>query len=114
MLAQEQPWSEGQLIAGVFNVDPAQAHQSSAKLTELDFEVACFGHGRPLGLDASLAFRRAAERLGGRLQPAATARSPRLPNTWGMVPTMAHDANGKGCMGSPGRVHELSPSFAAW
>jgi hypothetical protein len=32
-------------------------------MAALDFDVACFGHGRPLDKDASLAFRRAAERL---------------------------------------------------
>ena len=35
----------------------------ACKLAELDFEVACFGHGASLDRDASLAFRRAAEKL---------------------------------------------------
>lgn len=49
---------------GMFNEDQAQARESFRKLAELEFEVACFGHGKPLDKDASLAFRRAAERLG--------------------------------------------------
>ena len=48
---------------GMFNEDRPQARQSFRKLAELDFDVACFGHGRPLDREASLAFRRAAERL---------------------------------------------------
>ena len=54
---------DDELLVGVFNVDPAQARQSFRRLAELDFEVACFGHGRPLDREASLAFRRAAARL---------------------------------------------------
>jgi len=49
---------------GLFNEDRAQARASFRKLAELDFEVACFGHGPPLGREASRALRRAAERLG--------------------------------------------------
>jgi glyoxylase-like metal-dependent hydrolase (beta-lactamase superfamily II) len=48
---------------GLFNEDFAQARESFRKLAQLDFEVACFGHGRPLDKEASLAFRRAAEKL---------------------------------------------------
>ena len=48
---------------GMFNEDQAQARESFRKLADLDFEVACFGHGRPLDREASLAFRRAAEKL---------------------------------------------------
>ncbi|MDP3766733.1 MAG: MBL fold metallo-hydrolase, partial [Dehalococcoidia bacterium] len=55
---------DGKPIVGVFNADPEQARASFRKLADLDFEVACFGHGAPLDRDASLAFRRAAERLG--------------------------------------------------
>ncbi|MCH7488967.1 MAG: MBL fold metallo-hydrolase [Chloroflexi bacterium] len=55
---------DDRVIAGVFNVDPAQTRESFCKLAELDFDVACFGHGKPLDKDASRAFRRAAERLG--------------------------------------------------
>ena len=53
-----------QVIAGVFNVDPAQTRESFHKLAELDFDVACFGHGKPLDRAATLEFRRATERLG--------------------------------------------------
>jgi glyoxylase-like metal-dependent hydrolase (beta-lactamase superfamily II) len=49
---------------GMFNEDRVAAAASFRKLAELDFDVACFGHGRPLDRDASLAFRRAAEKLG--------------------------------------------------
>ncbi len=55
---------KGRLIVGVFNVDTEQARQSFRKLAELDFEVACFGHGAPLDKEASYAFRRLAEKLG--------------------------------------------------
>jgi glyoxylase-like metal-dependent hydrolase (beta-lactamase superfamily II) len=48
---------------GLFNEDHEQARASFRRLAELDFEVACFGHGKPLDREASLAFRRAAERL---------------------------------------------------
>jgi glyoxylase-like metal-dependent hydrolase (beta-lactamase superfamily II) len=49
---------------GLYNEDRAAARASFRKLAELDFDVAFFGHGKPLDKDASLAFRRAAERLG--------------------------------------------------
>lgn len=49
---------------GLFTEDHAQARESFRKLAALDFEVACFGHGRPLEKEAAAAFRRAAERLG--------------------------------------------------
>ena len=49
---------------GLFNEDQAQARASFRKLAELDFDAAFFGHGKPLDKGASLAFRRAAERLG--------------------------------------------------
>ena len=55
---------EGRLIVGMFNVDTEQARQSFRRLAELDFEVACFGHGAPLDKEASFAFRRLAEKLG--------------------------------------------------
>lgn len=48
---------------GIFNEDRAEARASFRKLAELDFDVACFGHGAPLDKEASLAFRRAAEKL---------------------------------------------------
>ena len=49
---------------GMFNEDRAAAAASFRKLAELDFDVACFGHGPPLDKDASLAFRRALDKLG--------------------------------------------------
>ncbi len=55
---------DGKPIVGVFNLDNEQARASFRNLAELDFEVACFGHGAPLDKEASLAFRRLAERLG--------------------------------------------------
>jgi glyoxylase-like metal-dependent hydrolase (beta-lactamase superfamily II) len=55
---------EGNPIVGVFNLDREQTRASFRKLAELDFEVACFGHGAPLDKEASLAFRRLAERIG--------------------------------------------------
>ena len=54
---------DGKPIVGVFNLDGEQAKASFRKVAELDFEVACFGHGAPLDKEASLAFRRLAERL---------------------------------------------------
>lgn len=55
---------DGKPIVGVFNLDSEQARASFRNLADLDFEVACFGHGAPLDKEASLAFRRLAERLG--------------------------------------------------
>ena len=50
-------------LFGLFNEDTEQSRASFRKLAELDFEVACFGHGRPLDKEASLAFRRAVDKL---------------------------------------------------
>ena len=49
---------------GLFNEDQTQARASFRKLAGLEFDAAFFGHGKPLGRDASRAFRKAAERLG--------------------------------------------------
>ncbi len=54
---------EEQLILGMFNLDRPQAIESFRKLAELDFDIACIGHGKPLDKDASLAFRRVAAEL---------------------------------------------------
>jgi glyoxylase-like metal-dependent hydrolase (beta-lactamase superfamily II) len=54
---------DGRLIVGVFNVDPAQARRSFARLAGLEFDAAFFGHGAPLDRDASQAFRRVADRI---------------------------------------------------
>ncbi|MEA2248714.1 MAG: hypothetical protein QOH46_3243 [Solirubrobacteraceae bacterium] len=40
--------------------EPAPARQSFRRLAELDFEAACFGHGRPIRHGAAAAFRDAA------------------------------------------------------
>ena len=50
-------------VLGYFNIDPTQARRSFARLADLNFEIACFGHGPPLLRAASFAFRREAERL---------------------------------------------------
>ena len=51
------------LILGMFNLDRPRAIESFRKLAALDFEIACVGHGKPLDKDASLEFRRVAEKL---------------------------------------------------
>jgi glyoxylase-like metal-dependent hydrolase (beta-lactamase superfamily II) len=48
---------------GMYTVDPAQAKESIRKLAALEFDVACFGHGRVLKGEANLRFRRLAEKL---------------------------------------------------
>ena len=48
---------------GWFTEDTAQAKESIRKLAALDFEVAFFGHGRPISKEAALRFRRFAEKL---------------------------------------------------
>jgi glyoxylase-like metal-dependent hydrolase (beta-lactamase superfamily II) len=55
---------DGNVIVGVFNVDTVLARQSFRRLASLDIEAVCFGHGAPMDRDASVAFRRVAERLG--------------------------------------------------
>lgn len=47
----------------LLTVDRDQTKQSIRKLAALEFEVACFGHGRPLKGEANLRFRRLAEKL---------------------------------------------------
>ncbi len=54
---------EGQLLVGVFNVDPNKTRASFRRLAELEFDAVFFGHGAPMEKDASLAFRRLAEKL---------------------------------------------------
>lgn len=56
--------SNGLPVVGVFNVDSEQAKESFRRLAEIDFDIACFGHGNPLTRDGSATFRRLAERLG--------------------------------------------------
>ena len=48
---------------GMSTLDMAQAKDSIRKLAALEFEVACFGHGRVLKGEANLRFRRLAEKL---------------------------------------------------
>lgn len=55
---------DGQLLVGVFNVNPAQTRASFRRLAELEFDAVFFGHGAPMDEDAALAFRRLAEKLG--------------------------------------------------
>ena len=54
---------EEKLILGMFNLDRPLAIKSFRKLADLDFDIACIGHGKPLDKDASLEFRRVAEKL---------------------------------------------------
>lgn len=54
---------EGQVILGVFNVDPAQAAESLRAMSELDIEIACFGHGEPATKNAAAELRDAVARL---------------------------------------------------
>ncbi|WP_134715612.1 MBL fold metallo-hydrolase [Saccharomonospora xinjiangensis] len=39
---------EGTMILGVFNLDLARLAESARSLSEMDVEVACFGHGDPV------------------------------------------------------------------
>ena len=52
---------EGKMIPGVFNVDGAELLRSIRMLAELDFEIACFGHGEPVVGGASREIRALAE-----------------------------------------------------
>jgi len=54
---------EGNLILGMFNLDREEAIRSFRKLAELDFELACLGHGAPEDKNACLEFRRVADKL---------------------------------------------------
>jgi glyoxylase-like metal-dependent hydrolase (beta-lactamase superfamily II) len=54
---------EGEVILGVFNVDPSQAVTSFKRQAQLDAEIACFGHGDPLTENAAAELRAAVERL---------------------------------------------------
>lgn len=46
---------QGQIVLGPFNVDRDRAAVSFRALAELDADVACFGHGRPVVGNASAA-----------------------------------------------------------
>ena len=51
------------LPLGMFTADRQQAKESVRKLAALEFDIACFGHGRVLKGEANLKFRRLAEKL---------------------------------------------------
>lgn len=51
-------------LFGLFNEDREEAAASFKKLAALEFDVAFFGHGKPMDQAASILFRRAAEQLG--------------------------------------------------
>ncbi len=55
--------SAGNVVLGVFNVDPAQAAASFHRLAELDAEIACFGHGEPVTSGTAARLRAAAAQL---------------------------------------------------
>jgi glyoxylase-like metal-dependent hydrolase (beta-lactamase superfamily II) len=50
---------------GIYSEDHAAARASIAKIAALDFDVACFGHGRVLKGGACVAFRKLAEKVAG-------------------------------------------------
>jgi hypothetical protein len=50
---------------GVYTEDHDAVKRSIAKLAALDFDVACFGHGRVLKGGAAAAFRKLAEKVAG-------------------------------------------------
>lgn len=54
---------QGQIMLGPFNLDRDRAALSFRALAELDADVACFGHGRPVVGDASAALAAAAINL---------------------------------------------------
>jgi glyoxylase-like metal-dependent hydrolase (beta-lactamase superfamily II) len=54
---------EGDPILGVFNIDRVAAIQSVRKQAELEFDIACFGHGSPIVDGASRRIRALAEGL---------------------------------------------------
>jgi glyoxylase-like metal-dependent hydrolase (beta-lactamase superfamily II) len=54
---------DGRVILGVFNVDRDAAIASLRRQTDLDPDIACFGHGEPVTADAGTALRAALSRL---------------------------------------------------
>ncbi|AGL15478.1 MBL fold metallo-hydrolase [Actinoplanes sp. N902-109] len=56
---------DGKVILGVFNVEPRQAVTSFKRQSQLDIEIACFGHGQPLTENTSAQLRKAASLLPG-------------------------------------------------
>lgn len=57
LFAADACWNLVRLAYMPFYVDFEQSKRSLAKLAALDFEVACFGHGRPIVGGASARFR---------------------------------------------------------
>ncbi|MGP4015585.1 hypothetical protein [Saccharopolyspora sp. 5N708] len=51
------------MMLGTFNRDRARAIESFHRLAELDTEVACFGHGEPIGSKAGVELLAAAAKL---------------------------------------------------
>jgi glyoxylase-like metal-dependent hydrolase (beta-lactamase superfamily II) len=47
-------------IVGVFNIDPRRARESFKRLSDLEFEAACFGHGPPIITGAAQIMRKVA------------------------------------------------------
>jgi len=58
----------GPVMPGVFNTDRAQAVASFRRLTGLDTDIACFGHGEPITRDATAQLQAAARQLGDHQQ----------------------------------------------
>jgi glyoxylase-like metal-dependent hydrolase (beta-lactamase superfamily II) len=56
----------GQLGPGTADEDPAEADRNFGRLASLEFDVALFGHGRPVVGSATARFRRAGPRVAGR------------------------------------------------
>jgi len=50
----------GQVMMGVFNLDRDRTAESFRRLSRLDSDVVCFGHGQPLLVDGGEVLRRAA------------------------------------------------------
>jgi glyoxylase-like metal-dependent hydrolase (beta-lactamase superfamily II) len=57
---------DGRAMLGVFNVDPAQAAASLARLATLDTEIVCAGHGDPITTGAAAFLRAAMMQYGAR------------------------------------------------
>lgn len=51
--------------AGVYTEDHHEVRKSIAKIAAMDFDIACFGHGKVLKGKASAAFRRLSEKVAG-------------------------------------------------
>ncbi len=52
---------QGQVMLGVFNLDREIATRSLLRVADLDIDVACFGHGDPVLVDAAKRLRQAAD-----------------------------------------------------